>query len=952
MKIDPSWIAELLSLAPAAQEERLAQPGSALSGEIVGALKAQAESASDQGDLPQALALLDLAGKIADGLQQPGLWGEVWKGRANVYQRHDRFEASLAATRLAAGIYQRSGDLFEVARARTVEVYTLGALGRFDQAIALAGWIRRQFHNFPRGQATLSINLAQVYILAWKLEEALAELQEAYDHFMRLNLPKQAARALNNMGWACDEFGRLEQAEAYYRQAYPILIANDDIFVSLTSLHNLALVCLRQGRFEETQAILAEARQKARQITDPTDSAYLDLYEGRVRRALSQPEQAEALLRRALNGFSRPGYVLEQAEARLELGRLMAEGADAGRPAEGLELLQQAGEALEGYPSVIPLTQVQMEQGEFLLRLGRRADAARLAEAVLHSLAGIKPPLRLRQATAQALLADSLGRAQPERARELYAAATAQANADLPLLSVRCRYGLAQIEAEAGNLAAAEAAYIQALDALEKLERAFTSHRRRAGFKASYAKVAAELLEVLRRQPEHAARLLHWAERFKAQALADWLVNAPPDLSSTPALEILLLERQRLRTALDQHMLVLGAAPCSGAMQRSAALLSDDRQAGQLADLRQALQTVQETIDRQKDAALQWREAAWMDSEQALRLFDEDTLLVSYFATSSGLYAISASAKDIQVHKMGAGLQEVESLWEHTRRSLTRLGPLSNIQPRLARLWEILIAPLAERLEDGQRLLISPYGSLFQIPLAILYNPRRREYLVERHSIQGIPSLNILGACHSQASGRGAPLLVGYAGEPGQAGYLPGVLSEIEALAGLFPDAELRLGEAANVEALLSEAPGRGVIHLAGHAYYDPQQPLESGMPLAGGGWLRAGDLYLQRGRLGGALVILSGCEAALGRTTGGETLGLSSAFLYAGATAVIAGLWRVDDAAASALMAGLYRALRGGSAAAEALQTAQLDLLRRPDWRHPFYWGAFQLNGDNRSLA
>ena len=119
--------------------------------------------------------------------------------------------------------------------------------------------------------------------------------------------------------------------------------------------------------------------------------------------------------------------------------------------------------------------------------------------------------------------------------------------------------------------------------------------------------------------------------------------------------------------------------------------------------------------------------------------------------------------------------------------------------------------------------------------------------------------------CQQQAGGTRIPLLVGYPGNPKQSDYLLGVEREIQSLASLLTDADILLGEHATFRNLMAAAAGRSFIHLAGHAFFDNANPLESGMPLAGGRWLRASDLYLHYGHLDGATVVLSGCSAGRG---------------------------------------------------------------------------------------
>src|SRR5262249_57174226 len=76
-------------------------------------------------------------------------------------------------------------------------------------------------------------------------------------------------------------------------------------------------------------------------------------------------------------------------------------------------------------------------------------------------------------------------------------------------------------------------------------------------------------------------------------------------------------------------------------------------------------------------------------------------------------------------------------------------------------------------------------------------------------------------------------------------------------------------------------------------------------------------------------LVVLSGCDTALGKlSTGDELVGLTRAFIYAGTPSVVASLWSVDDNSTAQLMASFYRNLKTMSKV-EALRQPQLELIR-----------------------
>lgn len=151
------------------------------------------------------------------------------------------------------------------------------------------------------------------------------------------------------------------------------------------------------------------------------------------------------------------------------------------------------------------------------------------------------------------------------------------------------------------------------------------------------------------------------------------------------------------------------------------------------------------------------------------------------------------------------------------------------------------------------------------------------------------------------------------------------------------------------------------IIHFATHGWLNPDHPELSGILLSmvdEQGRPRNGVLQMHQIfdlRLPAELVVISACETAIGKKIRGEGLnGLSRGFMYAGARRVIASLWKVNDGSTSELMNYFYGGLklRDGvnftqTRPAAALRAAQLKMMEKPLWRHPYYWAAFIIQGD-----
>jgi CHAT domain-containing protein len=182
---------------------------------------------------------------------------------------------------------------------------------------------------------------------------------------------------------------------------------------------------------------------------------------------------------------------------------------------------------------------------------------------------------------------------------------------------------------------------------------------------------------------------------------------------------------------------------------------------------------------------------------------------------------------------------------------------------------------------------------------------------------------------------------------------LPKAHEEMQRVERYFPENQRSVleGKQATPQAFLHSEPERfAYLHFVTHGTASVTRPLDSAVILS-----RDGDSYKLYAReivqhpLSAQLVTISACEGANGRAYSGEGLvGLSWAFLRAGAHHVVGALWEVNDSAAPQIMDVFYAELSKGREPAAALRTAKLTLLRDKDpeivFRKPFYWAAFQL--------
>jgi len=189
---------------------------------------------------------------------------------------------------------------------------------------------------------------------------------------------------------------------------------------------------------------------------------------------------------------------------------------------------------------------------------------------------------------------------------------------------------------------------------------------------------------------------------------------------------------------------------------------------------------------------------------------------------------------------------------------------------------------------------------------------------------------------------------------------LPHTRREVQVLQQLFGEqAQVKLGAEATKTAALQLGPGARLLHFACHGWLDARDPLSSGLilsqpqalgeeaPVGDNGLLQAWEI-LSHLKLDADLVVLSACQSGLGQEVRGEGLvGLTRAFTYAGARSMLVSLWEVHDAGTSVLMEAFYTGLKAGQPQGTALREAMRTLHRDRRYRHPYYWSAFVLQGE-----
>ncbi|XP_031563326.1 tetratricopeptide repeat protein 28-like [Actinia tenebrosa] len=281
-------------------------------------------------------------------------------------------------------------------------------------------------------------------------------------------------------------------------------------------------------------------------------------------------------------------------------------------------------------------------------------------------------------------------------------------------------------------------------------------------------------------------------------------------------------------------------------------------------------------------------------------------------------------------------------------------------------LYSKLIAPVMQNLAH-EDVVIVPDGPLHMVPFAALRDPETGLFLSEMKRIRLVPSLKTLKSlqeCPSDYHSKTGALVVGapesgavmFQGQEITFSPLPEARREATVIGNIL-GVEPLLGAQATKDFIKQRLhEGVAVIHIAAHGSTKGEIVLAPGT-LTGARKIPEEEKYLltmqevQETRIRAQLVVLSCCHSGRGEIKAEGIVGISRGFLAAGARAVVASLWGIDDEATLVFMVSFYTCLKMGKSASKSLQQAMKDVREDKDYEEPKHWAPFFLIGDDVTI-
>jgi len=376
--------------------------------------------------------------------------------------------------------------------------------------------------------------------------------------------------------------------------------------------------------------------------------------------------------------------------------------------------------------------------------------------------------------------------------------------------------------------------------------------------------------------------------------------------------------------------------------------------------------------------------------ERVRAALDSQTALLSFHLGDSVSWLWALDRAGLALYALPPR-REIESQIQAATRAIR--GDSTDTGRAGANLYRTLFGPLDSRFRHRTRWLLALDEGLFDVPVAALVESTRPRpvYVAERHATVVVPGANYwLETATRQTAGQPSPVFLGV-GDPiynaadprlahrrGDAGagwmwplrlftasapsaaaglVLPRLVAsgvELENCARAWDGQSILLEGAGATRHNLAEQMRRNpaVVHFATHVLESSERPAFGLIALSLTDREETELLTpfeIAHWRIDAGLIVLSGCNSAQGAALPGTGLmGLTRAWLTAGARAVVSSRWPTPDEDGP-LFKALYRNLRTERRAdpGQALRIAQLEMIRSGGWHaQPRYWGAYFVIG------
>jgi CHAT domain-containing protein/tetratricopeptide (TPR) repeat protein len=897
-------------------------------------------------DTKEALHLAEAAVLVGRKLRRKEDIALGTRAKANALYACGDNRAAVEHHEQAIEMYESLGILKEAARTLSSSIQPLILLGEYDRAFKSSERAREIFAQIgeTRRIASLDNNVGNIFHRQDRFEEAMLHYERAYKILSQYEDWERAAVTLHNMAMCLISLNDFAKSLECYQKSRELCVRYDMPLLRDQADYNIAYLYYFRGEYSRAIEMLFVTRRACEVTGDAYHLALCHLDLSEIYLELNLSEEAREMAHEGYLRFEKLGMGYEAAKALAN--EAIAYGQQ-GKTVHALERFTTARAMFATEKNLVWPWLLDLYQGLLLFHEGRYFEARRLCSGAAAFFD--KTALPGKAALAHLLLARialQVGELPPAQL-ETDAAIAKISGIQAPVLAYQTHFLRGQLAQTRGDRPAAYAAYQAARKSLEALRSRLHAEELKISFVKNRLQVYEALVDLhLSGDGGHssAAEAFSCIEAAKSRSMTEMIFQSGQSLPLGDAGQSELVRRIRdLREELNwyYHRIELEQ------------LRPEETSAQRLQQLQEkALSHENELLRTLRELPAHERENATLEApadfslEKLQAAIPADAALIEYYSTGDRLVAAVVTRNSIEItpitvisrvlhflHLLRFQLSKFRMGATYTKRFEQPL--LEATQSHLESLYAELIAPLRQHLQ-ARHLIFVPHGPLHFLPFHALKNGDA--YLCDAHTISYAPSATVFALCQEKApSEMSASLVMGIPDE-----RAPQILDEVQSVAAILPNADLRLGEQATTEILKTKGAQSALLHIATHGTYRQDNPMFSGIRL-GNGYLNLYDLYQMR--LSARHVTLSGCATGMNFVAAGdELLGLQRGLFCAGAASLLLSLWDVHDRSTSELMQSFYKGYMQTGEMAASLQSAMKQL--RHENPHPYFWAPFVLVG------
>ncbi len=804
------------------------------------------------------------------------------------------------------------------------------AIQIFQQVLTLARELQDK-----KLEATALLGLGFNYDKIGERQQALKYFKQSLPLSRAIGDRLIEAATLNNIGQVYSDLGQKQEALKYFNQSLPLYRAIGDRLIEAITLGNIGLVYSDLGQKQEALKYFNQSLPLSRAVGDRSGEARTLNNIGGVYSDLGQKQEALKFYKQSLPLRRAVGDRSGEATTLNNIGRVY-------------DALGQKQEALKYFNQSLPLSRtVGDRSGEAttLNNIGAVYDAlGQKQEALKYYNQSLPLARAVGDRTGEATTLNNIGRVysalgEKQEILKFY-------NQSLPLSrAVGDRTGEAITLANIGFLYRDTNRPTDAISYLEQSLKIILSMRQ--GLQKQYRQKFLQtedgnitaLVDILIEQKQY-AKAFEWVNLFSTAELADYtrLINAKvANPQVQPALDKWNQQNQELE-AVRQKLQDNFSEDLSKQVRQLEAQVYKDA----------------ERISQDFPEVAELFETTPPDIEKLKSSIPTGTVVVQPVVLRNSI-AIFVLTKDrLNVVKTPIDASKFDQLLTQYLKQVQNEGDDSYIETGSSPLYDILIRPVEKEIQalSPKELSIIATDKLRSLPFETLYDKQKQEFLIKKYPVNYLTRISTpsLEPPTAQKLVKRQQAVLAFGNPvPREPQNLPGAEEEVKNITQLFPTSQAYLGNNATLNNFKTYASRFPLLHLATHGCFQEEDckkiNLKKNTLLFADTQFDIANAALL-GLQGTQLLTLSACQTAQATDSSGEGIGgVAYIFERAGAKAVMAGLWAVDDKATQNLMIDFYQNLKQGMSKGEALQKAKLKQIDR----HPYYWSPFVLIGDAR---